>query len=168
MKQRRVPLVSAHDGRGLSQRTAYYAYWGRILGQQSGRSCGHRCSDQMLCINTRDLSDKQRHDNTKNNIMKNLPGWDTSALLFEAHQSRRQHCCCLQVITLARAAAEAAESDIVRAECFLYMARAQHAKGMFRDASAQYAQVRAWLLGHMHEIVTCSLAFLSFISSCMY
>jgi hypothetical protein len=42
---------------------------------------------------------------------------------------------------------EATESDAVRAECFLYLARAHHAKGMFGEANVQYAQVRVggWL-----------------------
>lgn len=36
---------------------------------------------------------------------------------------------------------EATESDAVRAECSLYLARAYHAKGMFPDASMHYSQV---------------------------
>ncbi|KAF5837235.1 hypothetical protein DUNSADRAFT_4626 [Dunaliella salina] len=45
-----------------------------------------------------------------------------------------------KVVVLARSAMEATESDAVRAECFLYLARALHAKGMFAEASMNYAQ----------------------------
>lgn len=45
-----------------------------------------------------------------------------------------------KVIVLARSAMEATENDAVRAECFLYLARALHAKGMFAEASMNYAQ----------------------------
>jgi len=47
----------------------------------------------------------------------------------------------VQVVVLVRAAMEATDSDPVKAECFLYLARALHAKGAYQEASTYYAQV---------------------------